>query len=192
MDGLSDRAWRTFTGSLMWCNEAGTDGVVPKRALRFLHPDGVDDATRRELVRAGLWADAEDGGVLVTNWVANGQELAETIAWRKEQARIRQQNFRESKKVKDSKKTRDKSSDVTRDVGQEQDRRQKTGTEEQALDRSEARSTLNEVTGEVAWPLVTVPGASGRSPDGWAQTAPNEWAESDVLTPDASSRRRAS
>lgn len=61
MDGLSARAWRTFTGSLMWSNEAGTDGRITTRSLRFLHPEGTDDVTRDELVGAELWALTADG-----------------------------------------------------------------------------------------------------------------------------------
>lgn len=138
MDGLSDRAWRTFTGALMWSNQAGTDGALPKRAMRFLHPEGIDPAAVKELMTAGL-LEADGDGYRVPNWIENGQELASVINWRKDQARKRQQDWRNKKKPKpsdgdgDSDATRDATRDGDRDVGQktedsdsDSDRRQKT------------------------------------------------------------------
>jgi hypothetical protein len=98
MDSLSDRAWRTFTGSLMWSNEAGTDGAVPSRSLRFLHPDGVDEQTTSELVAAGLWQRSDDG-VAVVGWTGLGQELAANVASKRDANRVRQQQWREKQKA---------------------------------------------------------------------------------------------
>lgn len=122
MDALSDRAWRTFTGGLMWSNEAGTDGLIPARALRFLHPRGVDGATASELVNAGLWEQGDDS-FTVPHWKKRGQELASVVEQRREDNRLRQAAWRDKEKAKRKAVTRD----VTPDVGQEHDRT-RTGT----------------------------------------------------------------
>lgn len=58
-DDLSDAAWRVFTSALMWSIGNGTDGVIPRRYLRYLHPDGViEESVRIELVHAGLWSSS--------------------------------------------------------------------------------------------------------------------------------------
>ncbi|WP_157078833.1 hypothetical protein [Herbiconiux solani] len=149
MDGLSDRAWRTFTGSLMWSNEAGTDGKIPPRAMRFLHPEGVDSATTAELIKAGLWAP-DEGTVFVPNWELMGQELAEVVNARRAGNRTRKRNERERRKTK---VTEVVTADVTRDVtGSQEDRtgKDRTGKDRQGI--AEAKVT--------SWPVV-VPG-SGR------------------------------
>lgn len=148
MDELSDRAWRTFTGALMWSNEAGTDGLVPQKSLRFLHPLGVDSDTLIELVEAGLMEPADGGAVRVCDWVGVGQELAEVVEERKAQARERQRKFREDQKRKQLKRgspkpvLSDEGRDVTRDVGpdvgQEQDR-DRTGPDGDEEEREEPR-----------------------------------------------------
>ncbi len=118
MDALSDRAIRTFHNSLMWSNEAGTDGRLPQRAMRFLHPEGVDNRTLKELIDAGIW-QTESGGVFVPEWNGRmGQELAEVVEGRREGNRKRQQLHRERKRVKVT-----ITGDVTGDVtGFEEDR----------------------------------------------------------------------
>ena len=46
LEALSDRLWRVHTGALMWSAEQGTDGLLPRRTLRLLHPEiaTLDDA----------------------------------------------------------------------------------------------------------------------------------------------------
>jgi hypothetical protein len=147
-DALSDRAYRTFCGSLQWANEQGTDGLLTRRSLRFFHPEGVDAATLGELIDSGLWAPVpKSDSVCVPNWEGMGQELASTVEWRKKQARERQRKFREAQGRSAKKKgprsevvTDDVDSDVTRDVGQERTETV-TGTETGTVDR---------ITGEVA------------------------------------------
>lgn len=128
MDALSDRAWRTFTGALMWCNEAGTDGVVPQHSLRFLHPQGVDTKTLAELVDAGLF-EPEGKAVRVCEWVENGQELAETVRQRRQDNRDRQRRHRATKR-------KPVTGDVTRDVTGESLRtgEERPGQERRGLD----------------------------------------------------------
>ena len=55
IDNLSDRAFRILAGALMWCNGQGTDGSVPARYTKYLHPDGDDQDAFDELEAAGLW-----------------------------------------------------------------------------------------------------------------------------------------
>lgn len=85
LDGLSDRAWRTYVGSLMWSAEQGTDGHLPIRALRLLHPEGVDDTTAAELVAASRWEALPDG-YQVTGW-GNHQSMAVDVEWQRERNR---------------------------------------------------------------------------------------------------------
>ena len=54
-DGLSDRAWRILTGAIMWSNAHGTDGEIPDRYTRMLHPDGDDQDAFRQLENAKFW-----------------------------------------------------------------------------------------------------------------------------------------
>ncbi|HEX8095073.1 hypothetical protein [Jatrophihabitans sp.] len=93
-DLLSDRAWRTFTGSLMWSNSQGTDGRLPATSLRFLYPHGVDEATAAELITAGKWERLSDGGYRVLHW-AKSQSLAADVERQRERNRANQQAKRD-------------------------------------------------------------------------------------------------
>lgn len=108
-DGLSDREWRTFTGSLMWAAEHGTDGKLTARSLRLLHPDGVDEVTANALIAAGKWTES-DARFAVADW-ARHQSLAADVERQRESNRQRQAKYRASQRG-DSPVT----SDVTRDV----------------------------------------------------------------------------
>lgn len=150
MDSLSDRAWRTFTGSLMWSNEQGTDGAIPTRSLRFLHPLGVDAPTTDELVAARLWTRTKTG-VQVRGWVEIGQETAAKVQQRREANRLKSSKYR-------SKKGPAYPGDVTGDVtgvdeGQDRRGQDRTG---QALD---GQADQGKVT---SWPTA-VPGSGQRA-----------------------------
>jgi len=150
MDSLSDRAWRTFTGSLMWSNEQGTDGAIPARSLRFLHPLGVDPPTTDELVAARLWARTKTG-VQVRGWVEMGQETAAKVQQRREANRLKSSRHR-------AKKGPAYPGDVTGDVtgvdeGQDRRGQDRTG---QALD---GQADQGKVT---SWPTA-VPGSGQRA-----------------------------
>jgi len=67
IDKLSDRAFRILAGALMWCNGQGTDGAVPARYTKYLHPDGDDQDAFDELEASGLWSRVEDG-YLLAGW----------------------------------------------------------------------------------------------------------------------------
>jgi hypothetical protein len=110
IEELSDRSWRTYTGSLMWSAEHGTDGRLPARALRLLHPDGADDAAAAELVAAGRWKRVQDG-YQIPDWEAH-QSLAADVARQRERNRRRQRAWREHQV----------STDVTRDVTRDETR----------------------------------------------------------------------
>jgi hypothetical protein len=155
MDGLSDRAWRSFTGSLMWSNESGTDGVLPQRAARFFHPEGVDSSTLAELVDAGLW-EPFDGGLRIPGWTELGQEPASVIAQRRENNRIRQQNWRDKQSAelkKPPRQSKPVTDDVTRYVRQESDSdRDSDSDREQATTApsSESKKSTTE------WPVAEI------------------------------------
>ncbi|KQR86734.1 hypothetical protein [Microbacterium sp. Leaf179] len=163
---LSDRAWRSFCGSLMWSNEQGTDGVVPDAAMKYLHPHGVDAPTRAELIAAGLWRNTKVG-ITVPDWASKmGQSGSQDLADKREQNRERQRRHREKTRAKVDPVTRD----VTRDVTRESLGKDRTGEERPGKDIAEG---LDERTGEVVeWPTRR-PG----DPDGWVETAPGEWTE---------------
>lgn len=93
-DALSDTAFRVFTGSMMWCNENGTDGAIPQRYLRMTHPDGFKPDACDEIQRAGLWARTDDGYAFIDWDGALGQETAEKIELNREKWRRRQRERR--------------------------------------------------------------------------------------------------
>lgn len=93
LDALSDRLWRVHTSALMWCAEHGTDGQVPTRSLRLLHPDGATVEDAQGLVDAGLWmANAEDG-YEVADW-GRSQSLAADVEAARAAHRERQARYR--------------------------------------------------------------------------------------------------
>lgn len=95
-DSLSDAAWRVFTSALMWSAEQGTDGMIPARYLRQLHPDGEQPGAFQELTEAGIWEPAEAGGYQMVGWGADlGQSTAAEVLRYRENARERQQRRRE-------------------------------------------------------------------------------------------------
>lgn len=116
LEALSDRLWRVHTGALMWSAEQGTDGLIPRRTLRLLHPDAAtsDDATT--LVSEGLWA-VEGDGFRVLDW-ENSQSLDADVKRRRELDRERKRRQRSKANV-----TRDSMRDESRDVRRESSRR---------------------------------------------------------------------
>lgn len=135
-DALSDTAWRVFTGALMWSVENGTDGKIPSRYLRYLHPDGEQPAAYDEILEAGIWEESFDGYRLL-EWDGElGQSTAAQMETYKENARIRQRRHREQERKRLSSKTtkagtrsltagqetrdltREQTHDVTSDVGE--------------------------------------------------------------------------
>lgn len=120
LDNLSDRAWRTIVSAYMWSNGAGTDGQIQAKALRFLHPLGVDEATLTELIEAG-WLISTDTGHQIPDWTAT-QTLAAEVEKARRSNRERQRRHRESRDV-----TRDITSDLTRESPRKGQERQQLG-----------------------------------------------------------------
>lgn len=99
IDNLSDRAFRVLAGALMWCNGQGTDGAVPDRYTKYLHPDGDDPAAFEELVTAGLWEHVDDGYHLL-GWTSSlRQSTAEEVERYREGARRRQKEYRDRQRA---------------------------------------------------------------------------------------------
>lgn len=136
-DNLSDTAWRVFTTGLMWSAEQGTDGRIPARYMKTLHPDGEKQAAVREIAQAGIW-EINDAGARFIDWDgALGQSTALQVETAKAAARERQRAYRERERAKQAKAigftdtttdalsalpttgdvTRDVTSPVTGDVG---------------------------------------------------------------------------
>lgn len=68
LDGLSSDAFRVYVNGLMWSVTHGTDGLLPERALRYLHPDGKRSEQLTELVTARLW-EHDDAGYHVPDFL---------------------------------------------------------------------------------------------------------------------------
>jgi hypothetical protein len=126
-DDLSDTAWRVFTCAIMWAAENGTNGLIPTRYLKMLHPDGEKEQANVEIVSADLWSRTENGYQL-TDWDgALGQSTAQQVETYKANARKRARDYRERERSKQARALGlaapessfvggDDTRDVTRDV----------------------------------------------------------------------------
>ncbi|MDJ0337625.1 hypothetical protein [Cryobacterium sp. PH31-O1] len=162
-DDLSDAAWRVLTGALMWSNGRGTDGIIPARYLRMLHPDGEQPEAFRQLEVAGLWIKTATGYQLI-EWVKLlGQSTADTVEHNKEMNRIKQQKWRDEQSKKAGKTspsfTPTPSVDVTDDVTGYvtghvgQDKTETETAKDVVSSASEEVETVNQRTGEVSEPV---------------------------------------
>lgn len=176
-DSLSDCAWRVFTGALMWSVEQGTDGLIPTRYLRTLHPDGEQPGAYAELVAAHLWIACPTGFQLL-DWSGDlGQSSAQEIATYKENARNRQRRWREEQRKKLERKNQGAASqgltadsamrDVTRDVGNGNGAGE--GTDSGGAETAEfwpvahiPETRVNPETGELGVIAATLPTARAR------------------------------
>jgi len=150
MEQLSDRGWRIWTNILMYANEQGTDGLVPRTAFRFLHAEGVTASTLDELCAADLIEIVDAGALKVRDWVGMGQERAVRVEQRRQANRQKAQAYRDRKRPP---KAGDVTGDVTGlDAGQDEDR---TGTGQARLS---TRADANADDPVTSWP-VRVPGA---------------------------------
>ena len=120
-DDLSDTAWRVFTSALMWSTEQGTDGAIPARYVRHLHPDGEQPEAVEELVAAGL-AQRVDDGLELIDWAGElGQSTAEQVEEYKRKARERMRRRRakpdsEEKRAGEDESPVEDSQSVTADI----------------------------------------------------------------------------
>ena len=132
-DDLSDTAWRVFTGGLMWSAEQGTDGFIPRRYFKALHPAGEIPSAVKELEAAEVWTLTEKGAQFIDWAGVLGQSTSEQVEAYKANSRERQRRYRErqhqkliknvdkssasSNVVKSISDTGDVTSDMTGDVG---------------------------------------------------------------------------
>ena len=82
---LTDRAFRVFTNGLIYAASNETDGLIPRRAARFLHPDALDLSPMvDEVVKAGLWQPhGED--YLIKDFADHQSSKAQLDGYRKQQ-----------------------------------------------------------------------------------------------------------
>lgn len=176
---LSGDAWRVFTSALMWSAESGTDGRVPMRYVRLLHPDGDKPDAAAELVTAGIWNRTADGYQLVDWDGALGQSTAAQVETYKAHARKRSRDFRERERVKLAKSvTRDATDDVTRDVREHVGKGEGEGSGYGEVPFSSENESVNSDTGEVFdWPTASL-GQSFEEPEPESESDP--WAVEDA------------
>ena len=130
LEALSDRLWRVHTGALMWSAEQGTDGLIPRRTLRLLHPDVATTSDALTLVGEGLWA-IEGDDFRVLDW-EQSQSLDADVKRRRELDRERKRRQRTKVDV-----PRDGMPDVPRDVPRESSR------QGESEDRSSSRVSIS-------------------------------------------------
>jgi hypothetical protein len=92
LDGLSDAAYRVWVAGLAYSVGQNSDGLIPARALRLLHPDGPRSDLARELVARGVWTVNGDGWRNLRH--QDAQTTAADVERLREQARERQAKHR--------------------------------------------------------------------------------------------------
>lgn len=100
LDGLTSDAFRVYANGLMWSVTHGTDGLIPDRALRLLHPDGRRLELAAELHAAGLWHH-DDAGYHVPDFLKY-QTPAEQVEKARTLARERKRKQRDREAAGDS------------------------------------------------------------------------------------------
>lgn len=170
-DDLSDAAWRVFTGGLMWSAEQGTDGFIPRRYVRTLHPDGENPEAVAEIAAAGLW-EVTDAGVQFADWDGElGQSTAAQVEEYRRKGRERARRFREAAKRRREAGSSEQASqpatadsatrDVTRDV-----------TANVGIGKGIGKGKAQEESDGGSWPVRPIPDG-----DGWVESEPGVWAE---------------
>lgn len=187
-DMLSDKAWRVFTSALMWSTQNGTDGFIPDRYHKMLHPDGADLHAEQEVTLAGLWEktrdDAGNKGYQLIDWDgALGQSTAVQVETYKENGRKRARAYREREQKKLAKAVGFSDSpvppvtgDVTRDVREYVGKGKGKGTVTQPSSVDETED-VNQQTGEVSdvpqpelsWHTAAIPNSDPMSDPGYCE-----------------------
>lgn len=160
IESLSSDAFRVYVNAIVYTVDKGFDGLVPKRALRLLHPEGMVAGEVKELVAAGLWTAVEDGYEIRN--LLRYQTPAAEVEQQKENARLRKQRSRENALRTEKAKlsapvTRDGTGDGTCDVRRPSHRTPPrtgtgTGTGQDAVSGTTQEADL--------WPETAVPGSS--------------------------------
>ncbi|GEC74004.1 hypothetical protein [Microbacterium maritypicum] len=141
-DALTDRLWRVHSSALMWSAEQGTDGMIPRRTLRLLHPEGAHPADADALVERGLW-EAEGEGYRVSEWDRT-QSLAADMERKRELDRDRKRRQRAKEPV-----TRDGMRDGTREsprLGEERLGEARPGQAKRSGDSETVRTSARDST----------------------------------------------
>lgn len=109
---LSDRAHRAWINGLCYCSMHGTGGQLG--AAIAVHR--IPKAIVRELVRAGVWDEEDDGTIWVHDWQAHNESRDNAIDERRAADRERQRAHRERVRTRSRHVTdRDASRDLSRD-----------------------------------------------------------------------------
>lgn len=173
-DSLTDTTWRVFTGALMWSAENGTDGFIPTRYLRMLHPDGEQPAAFTQMEAAGL-CQKTPTGYQFDDWDGGlGQSTSAQIEAYKANARKRARDYRERERkklvksvgIEDPPVTSDVTRDVREHVGEGKGKGKGGGYEQVSTDKT---INANEATGElvdipppvISWPVAEIPNDPG-------------------------------
>lgn len=94
LEGLTDTEFRVWVCAYVFANKHLTDGRIPARALRYLHPDGEKPVAVERLLALKLWAHHRDGGWEIVNFLKT-QSSAKQVADYLEGNRRRQKEWRE-------------------------------------------------------------------------------------------------
>jgi hypothetical protein len=193
-DNLSDTAWRVFTGALMWSNENGTDGLIPKRYLKYLHPEGEQSDAINAIEAAGMWV-RQGNDYQLLDWDGElGQSTALEVQTYKANGRKRSKAYRERVRAKlanqvgfeapkSGSTTRDATRDVRANVGKGKGTGKGTDSSAEEDHRFAAKASAEVPDAEVVLEHSDVAGASssieiapasqdycrvcGRSLEGW-------------------------
>ncbi len=179
-DGLSDGAFRVWINALIWSVKYQKDGFVDPLALRYLHPEGRRTDLVDELVAAGLWQAATDGGWLILDFLDH-QTPAAKLREQREAARVKQQRYRDrlaEERPRDAlaeagvtgNGTGHSTRDMTVNVGQARAGKDREGLVKAtsaaragavATITEDGRSDSNRTTGSDAWPVARLCGSCG-------------------------------
>src|SRR6185312_12876184 len=83
---LEDAPFAMWVRGLCYCARTGSDGLIPKGALRRLTAAKKPDDVAAGLVAAGLWARAEDGAYRVHDFLDYNPSAAAVQAKREARA----------------------------------------------------------------------------------------------------------
>lgn len=166
IDALSSDALRIHFLGLMWSNANGTDGLIPDRALRYLHPDSRRQDCLDELIAARLWQTQSNGHGIVDflRYQTSAAEMEEKRKINRERQRLFRQRQRNDLRLQLDEQRRklagsappDVTGDVTHDVGhyvgQEQEQEQANNEEVPLTDHARAREDADpSLDGEAEW-----------------------------------------
>jgi len=101
MENLTDTEFRVWTLGLVYANRHLTDGHIPARALRYLHPDGEKPVAVERLLALKLWVHHRDGGWQIHDYLKS-QSSAKQVTDYLEGNRRRQKEWRERQKAENA------------------------------------------------------------------------------------------